>query len=184
MSAIVSTQEHIRRIQVNGDEATFNELYALHEAKLYRFAYSLLDDREVAQEIVNDVFLKIWIGRQNLDQIRNLQVYLYVLIKNACLNHIRSVSSKKIKELQLTESYYFHLSVDPSQLLISKELQVKVLQAVNCLPPRCKLIFKMVKEDDLSTNEVADILGLSNKTVFAQLAIALKKLDDVLGNLT
>ncbi|MDN5289463.1 MAG: polymerase sigma-70 factor [Mucilaginibacter sp.] len=181
MSAIVSTQERIRRIQINGDEAAFNELYALHEAKLYSFAYSLLDDREVAQEIVNDVFLKIWIGRQNLPQVKNLSVYLYVLIKNACLNHIRSVSSKKVKEPQLTEAYYFHLSVDPSQLLISKELQAKVLMAVNRLPPRCKLIFKMVKEDDLSANEVADILGLSNKTVFAQLAIALKKLDDVLG---
>ena len=58
-----------------------------------------------------------------------------------------------------------------------------VLKAVNSLPPRCKLIFKMVKEDELSCNEVADILGLSNKTVFAQLAIALKKLDEALGNI-
>jgi RNA polymerase sigma-70 factor (ECF subfamily) len=66
-------------------------------------------------------------------------------------------------------------------LLISKELQTKVLKAVNGLPARCKLIFKMVKEDDLSCNEVAAILGLSNKTVFAQLSIALKKLDDALG---
>lgn len=181
MSAIVSTQESSSSIQLNGDEAAFNELYALHESKLYRFAFSLLGEREAAQEIVNDVFLKIWIGRQNLDNIRNLQVYLYVLIKNACLNYLRGVSSKKVKELQLTEAYYFHLPVDPSQLLISKELQTKVLQAVNNLPPRCKLIFKMIKEDDLSANEVADILGLSNKTVFAQLAIALKKLDDVLG---
>jgi RNA polymerase sigma-70 factor (family 1) len=182
MPSIVSTQDCIRRIQVNGDEAAFEELYRLHEAKLYSFACSFLGDREVAQEIVNDAFLKIWLGRGSLDTIKNLQVYLYVLVKNACLNHLRSVSSKKIKELQLTESYYFHLSVDPSQLLISKELQRKVLKAINELPPRCKLIYKMVKEDDLSCNEVAAILGLSNKTVFAQLAIAIKKLDDSLGN--
>jgi len=183
MPSIVSTQERIRRIQVNGDEAAFEELYSIHEAKLYAFACSLLGDREVAREIVNDAFLKIWLGRSNLDTIKNLQVYLYVLIKNASLNHLRSASSKKIKELQLTESYYFHLSVDPAQLLISKELQSKVLKAVNELPPRCKLIYKMVKEDDLSCNEVAAILGLSNKTVFAQLAIAIKKLDGSLGNI-
>ena len=182
MPAIVSTQERIRRIQVNGDEAAFNELYELHAARLYKFAYSFLGEREAAQEIVNDAFLKIWMGRESLDNIKNLQVYLYVLIKNACLNHLRSSSSKKIKELKLTETYYFHLSVDPSQLLISKELQTKVLKAVNGLPARCKLIFKMVKEDDLSCNEVAAILGLSNKTVFAQLSIALKKLDDALGS--
>ena len=60
----MSTQEHIRRIQVNGDEAAFNELYGLHEPKLNKFAYSFLGDREVAQEIVNDAFLKIWTGRR------------------------------------------------------------------------------------------------------------------------
>ncbi|MBB6107911.1 RNA polymerase sigma factor [Mucilaginibacter lappiensis] len=176
----MSTQEHIRRIQIDGDEAAFSGLYELHEPRLNKFAYSFLGDREVAQEIVNDAFLKIWMGRESLYKIRNLQVYLYVLIKNACLNHLRNTSSQKIKELQLTETYYFQLSVDPSHLLISKELEVRVLNAVNLLPPRCKLIFKMVKEDDLSCNEVAAILGLSNKTVFAQLAIALKKLDDAL----
>jgi DNA-directed RNA polymerase specialized sigma24 family protein len=74
----VSTQEHIRRIQVNGDEGAFSELYALHEPRLNKFAYSFLGDREVAQEIVNDAFLKIWTGRGNLDRIKNLQVYLYV----------------------------------------------------------------------------------------------------------
>ncbi|ASU36374.1 hypothetical protein MuYL_4489 [Mucilaginibacter xinganensis] len=140
----------------------------------------MLDDREVGEEIVNDVFLKVWIGRKKLDSIRNLHVYLYVAVKNACLNHLRSISSKKVREIKVTEAYYFHLSVDPAQLLIGKELKKKVVDAVNELPPRCRLIFKMVKDDDLSCNEVATILGLSNKTVFAQLTIALKKLDHAL----
>ena len=174
------TPELIRRIQFNDDESAFNELYKHYVVKLYQFAYSFLDDREAGEEIVNDVFLKIWVGRQKLDSVRNLQVYLYVAVKNACLNHLRSISSKKIREIKVTEAYYFHLSVDPAQLLISKELKTKVLNAVNELPPRCRLIFKMVKEDDLSCNEVATILGLSNKTIFAQLTIALKKLDQAL----
>lgn len=182
MPLVLSTNELIRRIQIDGDEAAFNELYQLQEARLLKFATGFVDDREAAEEIVNDVFVKIWLGRQTPVTIRNLQVYLYVLVKNACLNYLRGISSKRVKELQLTEAYYFHLSVDPAQLLISKELQSRVLRAVNGLPPRCKLIFKMVKEDDLSCNEVATILGLSNKTVFAQLAIALKKLDDALSN--
>ena len=174
------TPELIHRIQFNDDESAFNELYKHYVVKLYQFAYSFLDDREAGEEIVNDVFLKIWVGRQKLDSVRNLQVYLYVAVKNSCLNHLRSISTKKIKEIKVTEAYYFHLSVDPAQLLISKELKTKVLNAVNELPPRCRLIFKMVKEDDLSCNEVATILGLSNKTVFAQLTIALKKLDQAL----
>ena len=182
MPLVLSTNEMIRRIHIDGDEAAFNELYELQEARLLKFAIGFVADRESAEEIVHDVFVKIWLSRKNSQAIRNLQVYLYVLTKNACLNHLRSTSSKRIRELQLAESYYFDLPVDPSQLLISKELQTRVLKAVNGLPPRCKLIFKMIKEDGLSCNEVATILDLSYKTVFAQLTIALKKLDDALGS--
>ncbi|GGH00224.1 RNA polymerase sigma-70 factor [Mucilaginibacter phyllosphaerae] len=173
--------KYIEAIQNNGDKTAFNELYLLLEAKIYNFAFSFLGERETAQEITNDAFLKLWLNREKLSAINNLQVYLYVLVKNACLNHLRSVSLKQIKEPQLTERFYFTISTDPSQLLISKELKERLLKEINKLPPRCKLIFKMVKEDDLSCNEVAAILGLSNKTVFAQLAIALARIEAALG---
>lgn len=177
----MTIQDLIWRIHTDEDESAFNELYKLYIARLYQFAYAFLDDGEAAEEIVNDVLIKLWIGRSNLGAIRNSQVYLYSSIKNRCLNHLRSVSVKRNNEQKVFEAYYFQLSVDPSELLISKELSVHVLKAVNQLPERCKLIFKMVKEDDLSCNEVASILGLSPKTVFAQLAIALKKLDFALS---
>jgi RNA polymerase sigma-70 factor (ECF subfamily) len=175
-------KELIDSIHYNNDESAFNELYKLLINSLNQFAWSFLGDKEACEEIINDLFVNIWTGRHKLNKISNPKVYFYVAIKNACLNHIRSNTSKRNRDAQLAETYYFHLSVDPAQLLISKELEAGVLKAVNSLPPRCKLIFKMVKEDELSCNEVADILGLSNKTVFAQLAIALKKLDEALGN--
>jgi len=178
----LTIQDLIRRIHIDEDESAFNELYKQHIAKLYKFAYSFLDDGEAAEEIVNDALIRIWMERRNLGTIRNTKVYLYTSIKNMCLNHLRSLSSKRNNEQKVFEAYYFHLSVDPSQLLISKELSVHVLKAVNQLPERCKLIFKMVKEDDLSCTEVASILGLSPKTVFTQLSIALKKLDSALSN--
>lgn len=173
----MSVQELLYRIQFNEDELAFNELYKKQSARLYQFANTFIADKEVSEEIVNDVFIKIWTGRDMLNKIRNIQVYLYVAVKNACLNNLRSTLSKKGKELNIAKSFYFHLTVDPAQLLIGKELQAEVLNAVNNLPPRCKLIFKMVKEDGLACNEVAAILNLSNKTVFAQLAIALEKLE-------
>ena len=168
-------------IQLNEDELAFNQLYKQQVVKLCEFASSYLEDKEASEEIVNDVFVKIWTGRHNLNKIRNMQVYLYVAVKNSCLNYLRSTKAKKGKEGLVGEAFYFHLSTDPAQLLISKELQYKILIAVNELPARCKLIFKMVKEDGLKCNEVAAILEISNKTVFAQLAIALKKLESVLG---
>lgn len=176
----MTTLELFHHIRHNEDETAFNELYENYVVKLYLFACSFLPDRETAEDIVSDVFLKVWLGRKSIDSIKNPQVYLYTAVKNGCLNYLRSVSSKKIRELNITEAYYFRLSVDPAQLLISKELHTTVINAVNKLPARCKLIFKMVKQDDLSCNEVANILGISNKTVYAQLSIGVKKLDQVL----
>ena len=168
-------------IQFNDDEFAFNALYRQHFGKLYQFASSFLKDKDPAEEIINDMFLKIWLNRKSLDKIRNIQVYLYVTVKNGCLNYIRSSSSKQLKELNIQQAYYFHLSADPEQLLISKELQTELLNTIDSLPPRCKLIFKMVKQDGLSCKEVAAVLNLSNKTVFAQLSIALKKIESALG---
>jgi RNA polymerase sigma-70 factor (ECF subfamily) len=175
-------QELIIRIRENEDESAFNELYEGYAHKFFQFAQSFVGEREIAEEIVNDVLVKLWMERNKNLHIKNMQVYLYASIKNGCLNHLRSVSSKKNNEVKVTEAYYFHLSIDPSQILISKELSDNMLKAVNELPARCKLIFKMVKEDDLSCKEVATILGLSDKTVFAQLSIALKKLDSAIHN--
>lgn len=175
-------QELVIRIRENEDESAFNELYEGYANKFFRFAQSFVGEREIAEEIVNDVLVRLWIERKENLRIKNMQVYLYTSIKNACLNHLRSITSKKNNEVKVTEAYYFHLSVDPSQILISKELSDNMLKAINDLPARCKLIFKMVKEDDLSCKEVASILGLSDKTVFAQLSIALKKLDSAIHN--
>lgn len=169
--------ELLHRIQHNSDESAFNSLYKQQYVNLFRYAFSFLGDKEAAEEIVQDVFLKIWIGRHKLPVINNLQVYLYVAVKNASLNAIRSQNTKQLNEEYVNEVYYFQLAADPSQLLISKQLHASILIAVDGLPPKCKMIFKLVKEDGLSCAEVAQLLDLSPKTVFAQLAIALKKLE-------
>ncbi|GAA3982760.1 RNA polymerase sigma-70 factor [Mucilaginibacter dorajii] len=164
----------------NNDEEAFNKLYKLLVKKLVQFAFSFLDDRAICEEIVNDIFVNLWLNRHKLNVVYNPKVYLYVSVKNACLNYNRGNNTFEKRKEELSEIHYEIQSPDPSQLLIGKELTARILNAVNGLPPRCKLVFKMVKEDDLSCNEVADILGLSNKTVFGQLRIALEKLDEAL----
>ena len=176
-------QELARRIQFNSDESAFNQLYKLNVVRLYQFSYSFVKEKEVAEEIVNDVFLKVWMDRTKLDTIRNLTVYLYVAVKNASLNHLNRVASKRTSFMN-TYAQSFKLLIsgpNPEQLLIGKEMKVSIEQAINQLPPRCRLIFKMLKEDGLSANEVAQILDISNKTVFAQLSIAIKKIEEMLS---
>ena len=174
-------QELVHRIQFLDDESAFNQLYKLNVVKLYQFAFSFVKEKEIAEEIVNDVFLKVWVDRKKLDTVRNLAVYLYVAVKNASLNYLNRISSKRISFMSAYEQSFelFVVEPNPEQLLIGKEMKISIEQAVNQLPPRCRVIFKMLKEDNLSANEVAQILDISNKTVFAQLSIAIKKIEEL-----
>lgn len=170
----------LQRIQNYDDQQSFEKFYQLFFFRLYQFAYLYVHSKESAEEVVNDVFLSLWQKRKTLDTINNINVYLYVAVKNASLNWLRKnrrVFTVSIDELTVD---HLHLVPNPEILLITREFQSLILKAIEQLPPRCKIIFKLIKEDGLSYKEVASILDLSVKTVDSQLYHALKKLALVL----
>ena len=120
--------------------------------------------------------MKIWKQRADIQSISRLDIYLYTATKNASLNYL----SRKANE-QITEPFDF-ISIElqedenPDQQLITAEILKKIRDAVNELPPRCKMIFKLVREDGLKYKEVADILNITVNTVDAQMLIAVKKI--------
>lgn len=170
----------LEKIQYHNDQRAFKQFYQLLFFRLYQFAFSYVRSKEAAEEIVNDVFLILWQKRQMLDTITNINVYLYVAIKNASLNYLRK--NNQSLPLSVDDLTVHHLSFvsDPESILINRELQTRIHEAVEQLPSRCRLIFKLIKEDGLSYKEVAAILEISVKTVDAQLYIALKKLAGIL----
>ena len=170
----------LHRIQFEQDETAFREFYKENVFKLFQFAFAFIQNKELAEEIVNDVFLSLWNQRARISDIRNINVYLYVSVKNTAANYIRKNNSRKNIDLERIASDHFYLSPDPEQVLITEELKKIIEQSINQLPPRCKLIFKLVKEDGLSSSEVAEILEISYKTVKTQLTIALQKLEQSL----
>ncbi|MDP4130150.1 MAG: sigma factor, partial [Bacteroidota bacterium] len=85
----------LKRIQFENDETAFKELYEENVFKLFQFAYAFIQNKQLAEEIVNDVFLKLWQKRGSLDSIKNINVYLYVAIKNTAANYLRKLTSKK-----------------------------------------------------------------------------------------
>jgi len=174
-------QELLRKIKED-DESAFNELYFRYFNPLIHFSYSFINDRGIAEEIVNDVFLKLWLKRKNLPDISNEKVFLYTAARNASLNHLRTLSTKRVKNMEsfLTSNHHIFVEFSPEQYYISAETKNRIVKAVNSLPPKCQIIYKMVKEDGLSIGEAAEILLLSYKTVFAQLQIALKKIAGVI----
>jgi len=160
-----------------GDEEAFKQIYYHFYKKLYLFSLALVKTKEAAEEITEDVFIKIWQQKEHISAIRNLRVYLYIATKNTSLNYL----SKKAKD-NLTQPFdninvdLFKSSTTPEELMITAEMYRKIQQQVEALPLRCKMIFKLIREDGLKYNEVSDILNISVNTIDVQMAIAVKKI--------
>lgn len=177
----MNLSEHdIRYLQTqiarNDDQLAYKSLFKNLQPWLYQFAYSFIKSHELAEEIVSDVFIRIWEKRKQLEQIENLKLYLYVSTKNFSLNYLQKLLKNKTFELDQLSVELKSLYADPEQVLITREMANRVRLAVNQLPPRCKMIFKLVKEDGLKYKEVAELLDISIKTVEAQVTLAVKKL--------
>jgi RNA polymerase sigma-70 factor (family 1) len=172
--------EYIKRllasISINNDQAAYKELFVLLQRPLRQFAYSILKSGEEADELVSDVFIRIWQKRDRLCTIESPLFYFYTTAKNMALNRIKQ---QKKHSLPLSSEWLMQMNsvwFDPEKLLITEEMMRQIRNAINSLPPRCMLIFKLVKEDGLKYREVADLLGLSIKTIEAQMAIALRRI--------
>ena len=170
-----------RRVAVYEDATAYRDLFLSFYKPLRQFAMSFVKTRELAEEVVSDVFIRIWEKRRELDSIENLRVYLYISIKNTslkCLLQQKKQASLSIDDLDVEiESFYRN----PEELFLTAEMLRRIEDAINLLPPRCKLIFKLVKEDRLRYKEVASILNISVKTIDAQLALALKKISKAIS---
>lgn len=165
-----------------GDEKALATLYGLYARRLLHFARLITRSNELSEEIVEDVFVKLWSQRHKATAIENLAVYLYVAVKNTALNAI----SQKARQLihapfdDLAFEIGLSTQADPHDLLVTSELMQRMQDAVNALPARCRMIFKLVREDGLRHREVAEVLNISIHTVEAQMAIAVKKICEAL----
>jgi len=165
---------------MESNEAAFTALFRLFYKSLYNFAMQYVHQPEVAEEVVNDVFIKIWKQKATLLEIQNLESYLFIAVKNGSLNYIKQYS-------------HYHIAIDddntgklvslhnPEQDIEWKELYFKLQQAVNDLPDQCRTVFRLVKEEGFRMKQVAEILGISPRTVETQLYRAIKRLDGVLN---
>jgi RNA polymerase sigma-70 factor (ECF subfamily) len=169
-----------QRIACHDDQHAYKLLYTALYPYLYPFARALVKIKEPAEEVLSDVFIKVWEKRRELEKIENLKLYLYVATRHIALNYLDKQKRKATKPLDYFEhAELISVNLDPEQLLITADMMALLRKAIDQLPPKCKVIFKLVKEDGLKYKEVAEILGISVKTVENQLAIALHKLGSV-----
>lgn len=164
------------------DQQAFAALYGLFYRKLNAFAFSLVRSKEISEDVVEEVFIKLWVNRRTINTVNNIAVYLYVAVKNQALNKLSEKARKLIYEpFDGFDPPMETLQDDPFTMLVTGEMLASLNKAIEDLPPRCKMIFKLVREEGLRYREVAEILNISVNTIDAQMAIAVKRLCQALG---
>ena len=164
----------------NGDQKAFKDLYCLCFARLFNFAILYVHKKEIAEELVNDIMVKLWNKRQTITEIQHLETYLFVAVRNHSLNYLSTYSNLHITiEPEGTEAKVINLN-DPQQQLEWKEISFQLDRTIDQLPEQCRTVFKLIREEGLRYKQVAEILNISPRTVETQLFRAIKKLDKAL----
>jgi RNA polymerase sigma-70 factor (ECF subfamily) len=165
--------EIIRRIK-QGDEGQFESLFRSSYVSLVRYAKTLIRDHDTAEEIVQDLFFRLWKDREKLQIESSLNGYLYRAVHNRCLHHINhnKVVEKYAREMAFnaTES-----NETPTDILNYRDLQAKIAGILERLPEKCGKIFCMSRFEGLKYSEIAEKLSVSIKTVEANMGRALKE---------
>lgn len=168
------------RIQRDEKQA-FDQLYVLHFDNLKQFAQQYIRHEEVADELVSELFIQVWLKRGTLHEISHPTRYLYRSVKNACLTYLKRENRHVRVPIDDVDQASLQMGViaNPEQLLEYKELLEHLEEAVDLMPDQRRIIFRMVKEDRLKSREVAELLGLSVRTVENHVYRAVKQLNEV-----
>lgn len=174
LSALHNETELLQMIS-QGDEKAFATVFDYYRNKIYGVALKLTHSTTVAEEIVEDVFLKIWSRRATLDEIENFSAYLFTIARNETYKILKQIA-KNYKIVLLTESNESVAHNNTEDYVINKEFTSLLQKAIERLPQQQKQVYKLMKEEDLKRGEVAELLHLQPETVKFHLAQAMKNI--------
>ncbi len=156
----------------NNDYETFIEqLFRTHYAALCRAVYPIVRDRDTAEDIVQDVFMKIWRSKTKLDTEQSVKAYLFRAAINTALNFLEKNRPTSSWDDALTDRYATNST---EETIAYQEAEKKVAYALEQLPPKCKVVFSLSRFEDMSYAEIAQHLAISVKAVEKQMGKALK----------
>lgn len=156
----------------DGSESAFQFFFKTHRSRLYQYILGIVKSREIAEELVLDVFLKIWIGREVIVQVENIEAFLFRIACNKSIDFVRKAS----RSLQLVDVIWdtIQLSTDksPETELIQQEYDNVLRKAIALLPAKRREIYQLSREKGLSHSEIAIKLSIAHSTVANQIATA------------
>ena len=165
----VSDQELIDLIR-SGNRMAFNLLYDKFWEELFYYAFNVLNDRSLAEDVLHDVFTNLWVKRESLE-ISSLKSYLLVAVRNKSISQLSKVTFTAIDEVIIDG---LSSAPDGENQLNEEDLRAVIESAAASLPERCKEIFLMSRFKELSNSEIAEYYNISVRTVENQISLALK----------
>lgn len=179
METIFTEKELFEKI-AGGDERAFRLLFDRYKTKLYYFILHFVKSEAVAEEMVQETFLRIWTNRHALDRVEDPGTYLFVAAKNRALNHIQ----RSIREREFQASLSGETLIDNAteEQLLFNESRRLIDEAVSRLAPQQRQVYQLAREEGLSREEVAAQMGISPHTVKNHLAAAVRSIRDHLLN--
>lgn len=164
------------------DEVFFKNIYLENYPILIVFAKGYVKQKAIAEDLVEDVFLKLWKNREIIPTIQNLKVYLFIAVKNTCFNYLVKLKKQNLQSIDELEVDFEAITATAEGKIISNERVELINKEINKLPKKCKVIFVLIKEEGLKYSEVAQLLNLSIKTIETQMSIAFKRLAEALAS--
>ena len=156
----------------NGDENAYHEIFQNYFQVLVAFAYKYLNDLDLSKEITQNVFVKLFEKRQTIHITFNLKSYLFRMVYNDCMNLIKREKTIRFHHEEYIQGQDVYENMDDISEQTEKEYQI--YQAINKLPPQCKLIIERSRLEGKKNQIIAEELGISVRTVETQISKALR----------
>lgn len=146
------------------DEAAFAKLYEAYCDPLYQFVVKYLKSKELSNDIIQEVFIRIWENRNELHTIDSFKAYLFTIARNLTLNFLKKASKENSVKAEIARSYKTVASVAEDRLL-SDQYKQFIEEVLQSLPPQTRTVFRLCREEEKSYDEVASCLGISRNAV-------------------
>ena len=174
-------EKELLLLLLNGNEQAFEKIYQLYSTRLYGNLLKLVKSEAEAQEILQDVFLKIWENRQSIDIEKSFRSYLFKIAENKVVDFFRKAARDKKRESRLILlATYKYLPVE--DLLQSDERSVILQKAIDSLPPQRQQVFRLCKLEGKSYKQVSELLNISVSTISDHIVKATKSIRDYFEN--
>ncbi len=154
-----------------GNEKAFEKLYEKYRDDIFTYSKALVRSHSSAEEVVQEVFLKLWLNAEDLDPELSIRSYLFTISRNLSFDFLRKASNnRKLRE----EIFYIKESTEVPEELLNQEYDLLKKRAIAELPPKRRLIFEMSRNEGKSYKDISSELGISVSTVKTQMSEALQ----------